>query len=82
MHQYFEDYDAYMHPGDVLAPVPIQVVPLPAPAPIEVVADPVGDDVEVAAEDLILKRRIRKSSQRMIQITILIRISTLYGLMI
>ena len=32
MRWYFEDYVAYMHLGDVLAPVPNQVVPQPTPS--------------------------------------------------
>ena len=51
MRRYFEDYDAYMHPGDVLASVLIHVVPMPEPTPAEPAADPVGNDVDDAAED-------------------------------
>ena len=53
MRKYFEDHDIYIHHRDVLAPVPIQVVPPPKPAFAEPTADPVGNDVDDAAEDLI-----------------------------
>ena len=51
MRQYFEYHDAYMHPGDVLDLVPIQVVPPPEPALIEPTAEPVDNAIDDTAED-------------------------------